>query len=41
VGNFLITTAVELGGNAVVMAQSLSATIITSGLLGTDARHPS
>ena len=63
VGNFLITTAVELGGNAVrdepsactlfhscirmhsheslmnwraqvIMAQSLSATIITSGLLG-------
>lgn len=33
-GNFLITTAVELGGNAVIMAQSLSATIITSGLLG-------
>ena len=25
-GNFLITTAVELGGNAVIMAQSLCAT---------------
>lgn len=33
-GNFLNTTAVEMGGNAVVMAQSLSSSIITSGLLG-------
>ena len=34
VGNFLTTTGVEIGGNAVVMAQGLSSTIITAGLLG-------
>lgn len=33
-GNFLNTTAVELGGNAVIMAQTLCSSIITSGLLG-------
>lgn len=33
-GNFLNTTAVKLGGNAVIMAQTLSSSIITSGLLG-------
>jgi hypothetical protein len=33
-GNFLNTTAVIKGGNAVIMAQSMAATIITSGLLG-------
>ena len=34
VGNFLITAAVVMHGNAVVMAQVGSAMLITSGLLG-------
>lgn len=34
VGNFFITLATVLGGNAIIMAQSLSAQLITSGLFG-------
>ena len=33
-GNFMITAAVVMGGNAVVMTQTVCAQIITGGLVG-------